>query len=147
MIIHGLKLVLEEADVARRIRDGLGAVGPIKDLTFGLVPGAVKIAGNFHVGFAVPFETQWTIDVFEDGRKLGVRLADVSVGFFGMNAATVRTHVMGALEQKLRDVSGVAVEDGVIVLDPALLLTAKGVHLASPVRRIEVKQGCVEIDV
>ncbi len=147
MIIQALKVVLEEAELAAKVQDGLSAVKQLKDVTFGLVPGAVKVGGKFQVGFAIPFETQWTVEVLEQGRRLGVRLAHVSVGLIGMSAAMVTSQVMGALAQKLQGVPGVAVENDVILLDPAVLLAAKGVRLDAPVKRIGVLQGRVELEV
>lgn len=147
MIIQGLKLVLEESDVASRLRDGLGAVDQLKDMTFGLVPGAVKIGGRFQAGIAIPFETQWSVEVLDAGRKLGVKLAGVSVGFFGMNAAALSAQVMSALGKKLKDTSGVVVAGDTIVLDPGLLLAPRGVRLEAPIRRVEVLLGRVEIEV
>jgi hypothetical protein len=147
MIVQALKVVLEEADVAQRFREGLGSVGQLKDLTCNLLPGAVKVAGKFQLGLAVPFETQWTVEVLEAGRRLGVRLAHVSVGFFGVNAASVSQQVMGALAQKLQGVSGVAVENDVILIEPSVLLASKGVRLEGPIRRFELLQGRAEIEV
>lgn len=146
MIIQALKVVLEEAELAAKVRDGLGAVGQLKEVTFGLLPGVVKVGGKFQVGFAIPFETQWTVEVMQSGSKLGVRLAHVSVGFFGMNAATVSQQVMGALAQKLQGVAGVVVADDVIVIEPAVLLAAKGVRLESPITRVDVVLGRIEIE-
>ena len=147
MIIQVLKLVLEEADVAAWVQKGLGAVSQVKEVTFGLAPGVVKLGGKFQVGFPIPFETQWAIEVLQSGNKLGLRLSNVSVGFFGMNAATVSTQVMNALAQKFQGVSGVAVENDVIVIEPAVLLAAKGVRLDAPVKRIDVLQGRIEVEV
>lgn len=147
MVIQALKIVLEEAELAAKVQAGLGAVGQLKEVTLGLLPGVVKVGGKFQVGFAIPFETQWTVEVLQSGLKLGVRLAHVSVGFFGMSAATVSQQVMGALAQKLQGVSGIAVENDVIVIEPAVLLAAKGVRLEAPVKRVDVLQGRVEIEV
>jgi len=147
MIIQGLKIVLEESDVATWVRSGLSAVDQVKELTFGLVPGIAKLGGKFQVGFSVPFETQWSVDVLESGRKLGVRLAHISIGFFGMNAETVSAQVMGALAKKIQNVAGMAVENDVIVIEPAVLLASKNIRLSAPIRRVEVKLGCVEIEV
>lgn len=147
MIIQGLKVVLEEADVAAWARNGLSAVNQVKDVTLGLAPGLAKLGGKFQVGFSIPFETHWSVEVLESGRKLGVRLAHVSVGFFGMNAETVSAQVMGALAKKCEGVSGVTVKDDVIVVEPAVLFAAKGVRLDAPIRRVEVKQGRVELEV
>jgi hypothetical protein len=146
MIIQALKVVLEEAEVAARVRDALGGVSQLRDVTFGLAPGTVKIGGTFQVGLAVPFETQWSVEVLEAGRKLGVKLSNVSVGFFGMSAAAVSGQVMGALAQKLQGVPGAAVEGDVIVLEPAVLLAAKGIRLEAPVRRLAVLAGRVEVE-
>ena len=147
MIIQALKVVLEEAELASKVQEGLGAVKQLKDVTFGLVPGAVNVGGNFQVGFSIPFETRWTVDVLEEGRRLGVRLAHVSVGMIGMSAAMVTSQVMGALAQKLQGVSGVSVENDMILVEPALLLAARGIRLDAPVKRINVVQGRVEIEV
>ena len=147
MIIQALKVILDEVELAAKVRDCLGAVSQVKEVTFGLSPGMVNVGGKFQVGFAVPFETRWTIDVSEQGRRLGVRLAHVSVGLIGMSAAAVASQVMGALAQKLQGVSGVTVEDGVLLLEPSVLLAAKGIRLEAPVKRIEVTQGRVEIEV
>ena len=83
MIIQALKVVLEEAELAAKVQAGLGAVKQVKDVTFGLVPGAVKVGGKFQVGFSIPFETEWTVEVLEQGRRLAVRLAHVSAGMLG----------------------------------------------------------------
>jgi len=147
MIIQALKVVLEEAELASKVQEGLGAVKQLKDVTFGLVPGAVNVGGKFQVGLSIPFETRWTVDVLEEGRRLGVRLAHVSVGMIGMSAAMVTSQVMGALAQKLQGVSGVSVENDVILVEPALLLAAKGIRLDAPVKRLNVVQGRVEIEV
>ena len=147
MIIQALKVVLEEAELAAKVQEGLGAVKQLKDVTFGLVPGAVNVGGKFQVGFSIPFETRWTVDVLEEGRRLGVRLAHVSVGMIGMSAAMVSSQVMGALAQKLQGVSGARVENDRILLEPAVLLASKGIRLESPVKRIDVVQGRVEIEV
>jgi hypothetical protein len=147
MIIQGLKLVLEEAELAVKVREALGAVGQLKEVTFGLAPGAVSVGGKFQVGFAIPFETRWTVDVLEQGRWLAVRLAQVSVGVIGLSAAMLTSQVMSALAQKLQGTPGVAVESDVILLDPAVLLAAKGIRLEAPVRRIGVAQGRVEIEI
>lgn len=146
MIIQGLKLVLEETDVSAWMQRGLGAVNQVRDVTFSLVPGAAKLGGKFQVGFSVPFDTRWSVEVLPGG-KLGLKLSDLSVGFFGMSAATVRQQVMGALAQKLQGVAGVAVDDDVIVVDPAVVLLAKGIRLEAPVRRVDVKQGRLELEV
>ena len=147
MIIQALKVVLEEAELAAKVQEGLGAVKQLKDVTFSLVTGAVKVGGKFQVGFSIPFETQWTIEVVDQGRTLGVRLAQVSVGMIGMSAAMVSSQVMGALAQKLQGVSGARVENDRILLEPAVLLASKGIRLESPVKRIDVVQGRVEIEV
>lgn len=147
MIIQALKVVLEEAELAAKVKEGLGAVKQLKDVTFGLAPGAVNVGGKFQVGFAIPFETQWSVEVLEQGRRLGVRLAQVSVGMIGMSAAMVTSQVMGALAQKLQGVAGVNVERDVIMLEPALLLATKGIRLEASVKRIDVMQGRVEIEV
>jgi len=147
MIIQALKVVLEEAELAAKVQEGLGAVKQLKDVAFGLVPGAVKVGGKFQVGFAIPFETRWSVDVLDQGRRLGVRLAQVSVGMIGMSAAMVTSQVMGALAQKLQGVPGVTVENDVIVLEPALLLAAKGIRLEARIKRVDVMQGRVEIEV
>lgn len=147
MIIQALKVVLEEAELAARVQAGLGAVKQVKDVTFGLVPGAVKVGGKFQVGFSIPFETQWTVEVLEQGGRLAVRLAHVSVGMMGMSAAMVSSQVMGALAQKLAGVSGVVVEDDVIMLEPSVLLAEKGIRLDAAVKRIDVLQGRIEIEV
>lgn len=147
MIIQALKIVLEEAEMTAKVQEGLGAVKQVKDVTFGLVPGAVKVGGKFQVGFAIPFETQWTVEVMEQGRRLGVRLAQVSVGPIGMSAAMVTSQVMGALAEKLQGVPGVSMENDVILLEPSVLLATKGIRLDAPVKRIDVMQGRVEIEV
>lgn len=147
MIIQALKVVLEEDELSVRVRNGLGSVQQLKDVTFGLVPGAVKVGGKFHVGFSIPFETQWTADVFDDGRRLGVRLAHVSVGMMGLSPAMVSSQVMQALSQKLEGVAGVAVENDVIVLEPSILLAAKGIAMDVPVKRVGLLQGRVEIEI
>lgn len=147
MIIQALRIVLEEAEMAARLRDGLAAVNQLKEVTFSLVPGAVKVGGKFQVGFSIPFETQWTASVLGTGQKLAVRLAQVSVGMIGLSAAMVTSQVMSALSQKLQGVAGLVVENDTIMLDPAVLLAAKGIRLAAPVRRIDVMQGYVEIEI
>jgi len=146
MIIQGLKVVLEEAELAAKVRAGLSTVQQLKDLTFSLAPGVVEVAGKFQVGFSIPFKTQWAVEVLQSGSKLGVRLAHVSVGFFGMNAETVSVQVMGALAQKLQGVAGVVVESDVIMIEPAVLLAKKGVRLAAPLKRVDLLQGRVEIE-
>lgn len=147
MIVQALKVVLEEAEIAAKVKEALGGVSQLKNVTFGLAPGVVKIGGQFQVGVSIPFDTQWSVEVLESGRKLGVKLSNVSVGFFGVGASTVSAQVMGALAQKLRGVPGVLVENDVIALDPAVLLAAKGVRLEAPVRRVAVMQGRVEVEV
>jgi hypothetical protein len=147
MIVQALKVVLEEAEIAAKVKEALGGVSQLKEVTFGLAPGVVKIGGQFQVGVPIPFDTQWSVEVLASGRKLGVKLANVSVGFFGMSAAAVSGQVMGALAQKLRGVPGVAVEGEMIVLEPAALLAAKGVRLDAPVRRLTVLAGRVEVEV
>jgi len=146
MIIRAVQVVLEESDVSAWLQRGLGAVNQVKDVTFALVPGAARLGGKFQVGFSIPFETRWTIEVQPEG-KLGLKLSDLSVGFFGVNAATVSQQVMGALAQKLQGVSGVAVAGNAVVIDPAVLLAPKGIRLEAPVRRVEVKQGRLELEV
>ncbi len=147
MIIQALKVVLEEAELASKVQERLGAVKQLKEVTFGMVPGAVTVGGKFQMGFAIPFETRWTVEVVEQGRRLGVRLAHVSVGMIGMSAALVTSQVMGALAQKLQGVSGVSIENEVILVEPAVLLAAKGIRLDAPVKRINVMQGRLEIEV
>ena len=147
MIIQALKVVLEEAELAAKVRDGLSAVNQLKDVTFGLAPGVVELAGKFQVGFSIPFATQWSVEVLPSGNKLGVRLAHVSVGFFGMSAETVSAQVMGALAQKLTGVAGVVVESDMILIEPALLLSEKGIRLEAPIKRVAVLQGRVEIEI
>mgnify|MGYP003613694590 CR=1 FL=1 len=147
MIIQALRIVLEEAEIAAKLREGLSAAGQLKDLSFGLVPGTVKIGGKFQVGFSIPFDTEWTVGVMEQGRRLGVRLAKVSVGMLGMSTSMASTQIMSALAQKLQGVTGVAVEQDTILLEPALLLAAKGVRLDAPVKRIDVIDGRVEIEI
>ena len=147
MIIQALSVVLDEAEIAAKLRDGLAAAGQLKEVTFSLVPGTVKVGGKFQVGFAIPFETQWTVGVLEQGRKLSVRLAHVSVGMVGLSAAMVTSQIMSALAAKLQGVAGLAVESDVIALDPAVLLAAKGIRLEAPVRRVDVQQGRVVIEI
>ncbi|HNX35417.1 MAG TPA: hypothetical protein PKM57_12360 [Kiritimatiellia bacterium] len=147
MIIQSLRVVLEEAQIAAKLKGGLAAANQLKDVTFSLMPGTVKVGGKFQVGFAIPFETHWTADVLDQGRRLGVRLSHVSVGMIGLSAAMVTSQVMNALSQKLQGVAGLSVENDTILLDPAVLLAAKGIRLDAPVRRIDVKQGSVEIEV
>lgn len=147
MTIYALKVVLEADELAAKVQDVLGAVKQLKDVTIGLVPGAVNVGGKFQVGFSIPFETQWTVEVLEQGRRLGVRLAHVSVGMIGMSAAMVTSQIMGALAQKIQGVSGMTVESETIMLEPAVLLAAKGIRLDAPVKRIDVMQGRVEIEV
>jgi len=147
MIIQALKVVLEEAQIAARLKDGLAAANQLKDVTFSLVPGTVKVGGKFQVGFPIPFETQWTASVLERDRKLAVRLAHVSVGMIGLSASMVTSQVMNALSQKLQDVPGLVVENDTIILEPAVLLAAKGIRLDAPVRRVDVMQGRVEIEI
>jgi hypothetical protein len=147
MIIQALKVTVEESEVAAKIKDGLSAVSQLKDLSFGLAEGVVKISGKFQAGLAIPFETQWTIAVMPSGGRLGFTLSDVSVGFFGVSADIVRVHVMNALAQKLQGASGVCVENDVIVIDPVTLLAAKGIRLDAPVRRVDVLPGRMEIEV
>ena len=147
MIIQALRVMVDEAEIAAKIKDGLGAVNQLKDVTFGLAKGVVKIGGKFQVGFAIPFETHWAVEVLQPECHLGVKLSNVSVGFFGVSADTVRAQVMGALSQKLQNAAGVRVENDVIVVDPALLLAAKGIRLEAPVKRVDVLQGRIEIEV
>lgn len=147
MIIQALKIVLAESEIAAKLRDGLSAANQLKDVTFGLEPGTVKVGGKFQIGFSIPFETHWTASVLEQGRRLGVRLSHVSVGMLGMSKTMAASQIMGALSQKLQGVDGVAVEQDLIVLDPAVLLSAKGIHLDAPVRRIDVLPGRIEIEV
>lgn len=147
MIIQALKVVLEEAELAAKVQAGLGAVKQVKDVTFGLVPGAVKVGGKFQVGFSIPFETEWTVEVLEQGRRLAVRLAHVSAGMLGMSAAMVSSQVMGALAQKLTGMSGVAVESDVIMFEPSVLLAERGIRLDAAIKRIDVLQGRIEIEV
>ena len=147
MIIQALKVVLEEAELAAKVQAGLGAVKQVKDVTFGLVPGAVKVGGKFQVGFSIPFETEWTVEVLEQGRRLAVRLAHVSAGMLGMSAAMVSSQVMGALAQKLTGMSGVAVENDVIMFEPSVLLAERGIRLDAAIKRIDVLQGRIEIEV
>ena len=147
MIIQALKVVLEEAELAAKVQAGLGAVKQVKDVTFGLVPGAVKVGGKFQVGFSIPFETEWTVEVLEQGRRLAVRLAHISAGMLGMSAAMVSSQVMGALAQKLTGMSGVAVENDVIMFEPSVLLAERGVRLDAAIKRIDVLQGRIEIEV
>lgn len=147
MVVQKLMLVLEEADVVSRLRKGLDSVGQVRDVSFSLVPGLVRIGGKFQAGIPIPFDTQWSVDLQEGGRRLGVKLAGVSVGFFGLSAETVTSQIMGALAQRLQSVPGLAVEGDTLVLDPAVLLAEKGVRLGAEIRCVEVKQGCVEIEV
>ena len=147
MIIQALKVVLEEAELAAKVQAGLGAVKQVKDVTFGLVPGAVKVGGKFQVGFSIPFETEWTVEVLEQGRRLAVRLAHISAGMLGMSAAMVSSQVMGALAQKLTGMSGVAVENDVIMFEPSVLLAERGIRLDAAIKRIDVLQGRIEIEV
>lgn len=147
MIIQALKVVVDEAEVAAKIRDGLGGVSQLKEITFGLAAGAVKIGGKFQVGFAIPFETQWGVEVLSPEGRLGVKLTNVTVGFFGVSADTVRAQVMAALAQKLQGTPGLSVENDVIVVDPALLLAGRGIRLGAPVRRVDVMPGRIEIEV
>ena len=146
MIVQSVKVVLEESELAAQVRTSLGAVSQLKEVTFGLVPGAVIVGGKFQLGFAIPFETQWTVEVLEQGLRLGVRLAHVSVGLIGMSASMVSSQVMAALAQKLQGVPGMAVENDAIMLDPAVVLASKGVRLEAQVKRISVLQGCVEVE-
>jgi hypothetical protein len=146
MIVQAVKVVLEESELAAQVRKGLGAVSQLKEMTFGLVPGAVIVGGKFQVGFAIPFETRWTVEVLEQGLRLGVRLSHVSVGMIGMSASMVSSQVMAALAQKLQGVPGVAVENDVIMLDPAVVLASKGIRLEAQVKRIDVQQGRVEVE-
>jgi hypothetical protein len=146
MIVQAVKVVLEESELAAQVRAALGAVSQLKEVTFGLVPGAVIVGGKFQLGFAIPFETQWTVEVLEQGLRLGVRLAHVSVGLIGMSASMVSSQVMAALAQKLQGVPGMAVENDAIMLDPAVVLASKGVRLEAQVKRISVLQGCVEVE-
>jgi len=147
MIVQGLKLVLEEADLSALLSNGLSAVNQVKELSVKFAPGCAKLSGKFQVGFAIPFETQWTAEVLDFGRKLGLRLSDVSVGFFGMNADAVRTQLMDALAKKLEGARGAAVDGDVIVVEPALLLAAKSVRLEAPIKRLTIQQGCVELEI
>lgn len=147
MVVHQLRLVMEESDVVLRLRAGLDAVDRVKDVNFSLTPGLVRIGGNYQAGLSIPFDTQWSVKVSDDGWRLEVKLAGVSVGFFGVSAAMVASQVMAALAARLKDVSGVSVEDDVIVLDSAVLLIEKGIRLGAPLARVEIKQGCVEIEV
>jgi len=147
MIIQALRVVLEEAELAAKLKDGLAAASQLKEVTFSLVPGAVKVGGKFQVGFSIPFETEWTVSVLDAGRGLAVRLAQVSVGMIGLSAAMVSSQVMNALSQKLQGVAGLVVENDAVLLDPAVLLASKGVRLAATVRRIDVMRGSVEIEV
>ncbi len=147
MIIRALNMAFAEADVAAKLRDGLGSVSQLRDMTFVLTDGGVKIGGKFHVGFAIPFETHWTLDVIRPDGRLSVKLANISVGFFGMSADTVRAQVMGALAQKLGGATGVSVENDAIMVDPAALLAAKGIRLEAPVRRVVVTAGHIEVEV
>ena len=147
MIIQALKVVLDEAELAAKVRESLGAVSQLKDVTFGLAPGVIEVSGKFKVGISIPFATQWTVGVLKPGDKLLVRLTQVSVGFLGMSAETVSAQVMGALAQKLKGVAGVVVENDGIALEPSVLLAAKGIRLEAPVRRVEVLQGRVEIEI
>lgn len=147
MIIHALKVLVDEAEIAAKVKEGLGAVNQLKDVTFGLAKGVVKIGGKFQAGFSIPFETHWAVEVLQPDCRLGVKLANVSVGFFGVSADTVRAQVMNALAQKLQNASGICVENDVIVVDPVLLLAAKGVRLGAPVKRVDVMPGRVEIEV
>lgn len=141
MVIQSLSVVVEEHELASRVCDRLSAVPQLKDVTVGLVPDAVVIGGKFHVGFAIPFKTQWTVEVLDEGRKLGVRLAQVSVGMLGLGASTVSEQVMNALSSKLQNVAGVTVASDRIVLDPVILLAARGVVLQGPVSRVDLSQG------
>jgi phosphoserine aminotransferase len=147
MIIQALSVVVEEGEIAAKVKEGLSSVGQLKEVSFALAPGAVKIGGKFQVGFAIPFETQWGVEVRPADGRLAVTLANVSVGFFGLSADAVRSQVMGALAQKLQGADGVCVEGDTIVVDPGLLLAAKGVRLAAPVRRLTVLPGRVELEV
>ncbi len=147
MVVQELKLVVEESDVVSRLRASLGEVNQVRDVNFALTPGLVRIGGKFQAGLTIPFDTQWSVDVLEGGQRLGVKLAGVSVGFFGMSAATVTEQVMGALAQRLKDVAGISVEGDSIMLDPDILLAEKGIRLGAPISRIEIKQGCVELEV
>lgn len=147
MIIQALSVVVDEADIAARLKEGLSSVSQLKDVTFSLAKGVVKIGGKFQVGFAIPFETHWSAEVLQPEGRLGVKLANVSVSFFGVSADTVRAQVMGALSQKLQNVAGVQVEGDLIVVDPVALLAARGVRLGAPVKRVDVLPGRVEIEV
>ena len=147
MIIQALKVMLDEAEIAAKVKDGLGAVSQLRDVTLGLAQGVVKIGGKFQVGFAIPFETHWSVEVLPPASRLGVKLANVTVGFFGVSADTVRTQVMSALAQKFQGASGVCVENDVIVVDPALLLAGKGIRLDAPIKRVDVVPGRIEIEV
>lgn len=147
MVIQALKLVLAEGEIAEKLRLGLSSAQQLKDVTVGLEPGTVKLGGKFQVGFSIPFETQWTASVMHEGRRLGVRLSAVSVGMLGMNKSMATTQIMSALAQKLQGVSGVAVEEDLILLDPSTLLSASGIHLDAVVKRIDVLPGRVEIEV
>ena len=147
MIIQALKVVVDETEIAEKVKAGLGAVSQLKDVTFGLAEGVVMIGGKFQVGFSIPFETQWAVEVRQPDCRLGVRLSNVSVGFFGVSPDTVRAQVMSALAQKFQNSSGVSVENDVIVVDPASLLAAKGIRLDAPVKRVDVMRGRIEIEV
>jgi hypothetical protein len=147
MIVQALKVILDEAELTARLKEALGGVSQIKDVTVGLAAGAVKIGGKFQAGLSIPFETRWSVEVLDAGLRLGVRLADVSVGFFGVSAATVSAQVMGALSQRLRGVAGVAVEGELIKLEPGVLLASRGVRLEGAVRRLAISPGGVELEV
>jgi len=147
MFVRALHVVIEEAEIAARVRKALDGVGQIMDLTFACDAGVVKIGGKFQMGLSVPFATDWTAEALENGRKLGVRLAKVSVSLFGLSAANVSAQVMNVLAQKLRGVPGVEVRSDVLEIDPAALLADKGVRLEGRVRRIDVLPGRVEVEV
>ena len=68
MVIQSLKVILEEAELAAKVRDLLGGVSQLKEATLRLVPGAAEVGGKFQVGFAIPFETRWTVEVLQQGR-------------------------------------------------------------------------------
>ncbi len=142
-----MNVVVEEGEVAAYVRQALGGVSQLKEVTVGLGDGTVTIGGAFQAGLAIPFESVWSAECLDSGRRVGVRLVSVSVRFFGLSSANLSAQVMAAVAQKFEGVPGVSLDGERILLDPQVLLASRGVRLEGAVRRIAVRPGRVEVEV
>jgi hypothetical protein len=147
MQIERLRLVVEEAEAAGWCLRLLEGSEELSEPRLTLEQGVLVFEGNVRVPLAglVPFRTEWTAAVEEDGRVC-IRLATASVFGWRGGSGFLTGLIMERAGKRLAGRPGVETEGNQILLNPDLLLAGLPVAVRLRIRAIAVEAGRLVVE-